>query len=433
MQVSIETTGQLERRLTITVENEKIDSAIEQRLKNLSRTVKLKGFRAGKVPLQMVQQYYGSQVRKEVLGDVMQSSFYEAIQQQQLRPAGYPSFEAANTTTGEGFKYVATFEIYPELQHINSGINVERPLATITDSDVDAMITTIRAQHHTWEEVARPAALGDRVVMDFNGSSEGKPIAGGQGKSYPVELGKGRMIDGFETGLVGVSANQERHLDLNFPAQYHAKELAGKPVSFAVKVLRVEASIPPADDSVLAKRLGVDDANVTTMRSEIRQNMQRELDAALLSKLKQNVMDGLLAVNPLEVPKSLVENEAQHLAEQMAENLQRQGMPKEQIKLQPSFFTEQAKRRVSLGLLLAEVIRQQKLQADKAKVRQKVESLAAPYERPQEVISWYYADAQRLAEIESVVLEEQVVDWILTQAKITEKTLSFNEVMNPQK
>jgi trigger factor len=433
MQVSVETTGQLERRLTITVENAAINAAIQDRLKKLSRTVKLKGFRTGKVPMQMVQQHYGSQARQEVLGEVMQSSFYEAITKEKLRPAGYPNFQATAANPGEVFQYTATFEVYPELGNIKTDIAVEKPVTTISDADVDAMIETIRKQHHTWETVDRAATDGDRVVVDFKGMSEGKPIAGGQGSAYPVEIGKGRMIKGFEEGLIGVTANDEKDLQLQFPENYHAKELAGKPATFHIKVLHVEATVPPKDDSELAKRLGMVDGDVAKMRQEIRQNMQRELDSALTSKLKQAVMDELLKANPVELPKVLVESESQHLAEQMANNLIRQGMPKDQVQLQPSVFAEQAKRRVALGLILAEIISKQGVKAEADRVRQKVESIAAPYERPQEVISWYYSDKQRLGEIESLVLEEQVVDRVMSQAKVSEKALSFNDVMNPQK
>lgn len=433
MQVSVEATGQLERRLTISVDNAVIDAAIQDRLKKLSRTVKMKGFRTGKVPMQMVQQHYGPQARQEVLGEVMQSSFYEAITKEKLRPAGYPNFQATAANPGEVFQYTATFEVYPELTSVKTEIAVEKPVATINDADVDAMIETIRKQHHTWETVDRAAQEGDRVVVDFNGMVDGKPIAGGQGKAYPVELGKGRMIKGFEEGLSGVAANDEKDLDLQFPENYHAKELAGKPAKFHIKVHHVEASVPPKDDAELAKRLGIDDGDAAKMRQEIRQNMQRELDSTLASKLKQVVMDELLKANPVELPKVLVESESQHLAEQMANNLIRQGMPKDQVQLQPSVFADQAKRRVGLGLILAELISKQALKAEADRVRKKVEAIAAPYERPQEVISWYYSDKQRLGEIESLVLEEQVVDNIMSQAKVSEKSLSFNEVMNPQK
>ena len=433
MQVSVESTGQLERRLTITVDDDKINEAVEARLKNISRTAKIKGFRAGKVPMQMVKQHYGPQVRQEVLGDVMQSSFYEAITKENLRPAGYPNFEPKSANPGEGFQYIATFEIYPELTSIKSNLTIEKPTAVISEADVDTMIGTIRKQHHTWEVVARAALAGDRAVIDFDGQVDGKSIAGGQGKGYPIEIGSGRMIKGFEDGLIGMSAGEEKDLNLAFPENYHAKELAGKPAQFHVKMQRVEESMPPPNDSELAKRLGVDDGDTEKMRAEIRANMQRELDGNLTNKVKQIVMDEILKLNPIEIPKALIDGEAQHLAEQMANNLIRQGMPKEQVQLQPSIFNEQAKRRVALGLILAEVIKQQKIDASAERVRQKIDAIAAPYERPQEVVSWYYADKRRLSEIESLVLEEQVVEWILGQAKVTEKSMSFNDVMNPQK
>lgn len=434
MQVSIEATGALERRLTITVEDARISEAVQQRLKKLSQTVKVNGFRTGKVPFQIVQQQYGQQVRQEVMGDVVQSSYLEAIQKEKLRPASYPNIETKALKPGEGLTYVATFEVYPEMAAVKcAGVAVEKPLVAIGDDDLHTMIDTIRKQHHNWESVVRAAKEGDRVVMDFNGMSEGKPIAGGQGKAYPVEIGKGRMIKGFEEGLVGMQAGEEKELSLNFPENYHAKELAGKPATFQVRVIAVEESVPPKDDGELAKRLGIAEGSVEKMREEIRQNMQRELDIAIQAKTKQAVMDALLQVNPVDIPKALIEDEAKHLSEQMANNLIRQGMPQEQVQLTPSIFTEQAKRRVTLGLILAEIIKKQGMQADANQVRAKIDEMAAPYERPQEVVSWYYGDKQRLAEVESLVLEDQVVAWVLSQAKVVDKAMTFSEIMNKQK
>jgi len=434
MQVSVEATGALERRLTITVDDARINEAVQQRLKKLSQTVKVNGFRAGKVPFQIVQQQYGQQVRQEVMGDVVQSSYLEAIQKEKLRPASYPNIETKTLKPGEGFTYVATFEVYPELAAVKcAGVAVEKPLVTIGDADLNIMIETIRKQHHNWESVTRTVKEGDRVIMDFNGMSEGKPIAGGQGKAYPVEIGKGRMIKGFEEGLVGMQAGEEKELALNFPENYHAKELAGKPALFQVRVIAVEESVPPADDSELAKRLGIAEGSVEKMRAEIRQNMQRELDIAVQAKVKQAVMDALLQANPLDIPNALIEDEAKHLAEQMANNLLRQGMSQEQVQLSPSVFTEQAKRRVALGLILAEIIKKQGMQAEPSRVRAKVDDIATPYERPQEVVAWYYGDKQRLAEVESLVLEDQVVIWVLSQANVVDKTMTFSEIMNKQK
>jgi trigger factor len=434
MQVSVEATGALERRLTITVDDARINEAVQQRLKKLSQTVKMNGFRAGKVPFQIVQQQYGLQVRQEVIGDVVQSSYLEAVQKEKLRPASYPNIETKTIKPGEGLTYVATFEVYPELAAVKcEAVTVERPLVSINDQDLNTMIETIRQQHHTWETVARAAQEGDRVVMDFNGMSEGKPIAGGQGKAYPVEIGKGRMIKGFEEGLIAMQANEEKELALHFPENYHAKELAGKPATFQVRVIAVEESVPPKDDAELATRLGMADSSVEKMREEIRQNMQRELDIAVQAKIKQTVMDALFQANPLDIPNALIEDESKQLSEQMANNLIRQGMPQDQVKLSPAVFTEQAKRRVGLGLILAEIIKQQGIQAEASRVRAKVDAIAAPYERPQEVVAWYYGDKQRLNEVESLVLEEQVVAWVLSQAKVVDKTMTFSEIMNKQK
>ena len=433
MHVSVETADGLKRRMTVAVEEERIDKAVQGRLKDLSRTVKLKGFRKGKVPLKVVQQHYGAQVRQDVIGDVLQSSFYEAVEQEKLRPAGAPDFEPKTTEPGKGLEYVATFEVYPEIELADlSKETVIKPVVEITEEDVDAMIENIRRQHMTWEEVDRPAEEGDRVTVDFKGTIEGEPFEGGEGTDMEVVIGEGRLISGFEDGLKGVKAGDEKTLELTFPEDYHAKELAGKPVQFAIKVKKVEAPKLPEVDAEFAKQLGVEDGDLAKMREEIRANMQRELDSKLQGKIKEAVMEVLLGSHDFPVPEALVTQEAQALARQMQENFARQGLKAEDLKLEPAMFRDQAWRRVKLGLLMAEIVKANDLKVDPARVKAKVEEIAAPYEHPEEVVKWYYADPRRLGEVESLVFEEQVVDWVLEQAQVEEKPQTFNEIMNPE-
>jgi len=433
MQVSVENVSPLERRLTISVDAAQIDEAVQKELQNLSRRVKIKGFRAGKVPMKVVAQHYGQNVRLQVMQDVMQSSFYEAVTQEKLRPAGAPSFEPVSTDAGKEFEYKATFEVYPDISLADfSSVTVEKPVCEITESDVDAMLETIRKQHITWQPVERAAKAEDKVTIDFTGTVDGVAFEGGSGSDMAVEIGKGRLIAGFEDGLVGLSIGDEKTLDLTFPEQYHNHELAGKPVQFAVKVKNVEEPVLPPVDSELAKKLGVEDGDLEKLRSEVKQNMQRELDDSLASMQKKAVMDKLLEVTPIEVPQSLVESESQALAQQMAANLERQGMPREQTQLAPSIFEAEAKRRVSLGLIMSEIVKRNDIKADENAVRARVDAIAAPYEQPDQVVKWYYGDKRRLAEIESLEIESQVVNWILGQTKVTEKNQTFNEVMYPK-
>ncbi len=433
MQVSVEPAEGLKRRMTVAVEEDRIDQVVQGKLKDMSRTVKLKGFRKGKVPLKVIRQHYGAQVRQEVIGDVLQSSFYEAVEQENLRPAGAPDFEPRQMEPGKGLEYVATFEVYPEIELADlSGETVIKPVAEITDADVDEMIENIRRQNMTWEAVERPAEEGDRVTVDFRGTIDGEPFEGGEGEDMEVVIGEGRLIAGFEDGLKGARAGDELTLDLTFPEDYHAKELAGKPVQFAIQVKQVEAPKLPEVDAEFARKLGVEDGDLDKMREEIRASMQQELDSKLQTRLKEEVMEVLLRSHDFPIPEALVEQESQVLARQMQENFARQGLKAEDLKLDPAMFRDQAWRRVKLGLLLAEIVKANDIKADPERVKARVEEIAAPYEHPEEVVKWYYADPRRLGEVESLVYEDQVVDWVLAHAKVEEKSHTFNEIMNPK-
>jgi len=432
MQVSVESPSAIERRMTVSVEENKIDEAVQQKLQRLSKTVKLKGFRAGKVPMKVVKQHYGLQAREEALNEVLQSSFYEAINQEKLRPAGMPSFDPKPSNPGEGFEYTATFEIYPEVTLADiSKMSIEKPTAEINDKDLEAMLETIQKQHATWEKVDRAAQQDDKVTIDFVGTIDDIAFEGGTGQDMTVEIGKGRLIAGFEDGLVGMKEGDEKTLDLTFPENYHKEDLAGKPVKFAITLKKVEATVLPPVDSELAKKMGVEDGDMDKFREEVRNNMQRELNNALENKAKSAVMDTLIEAHDIDVPKALIDQEAQALAKQMMANMQRQGMPADQNKLPAEMFEGEAKRRVSLGLIMAEIVKQQGIKADEESIKKKVEAIAEPYEQPEQVVKYYYSDQQRLAEVESLVIEEQIVNWILSQAKITDKSMTFNEIMYP--
>lgn len=433
MQVSVETTNGLERRLTIAVEEDTIADAVQNKLKDLTRTVKMKGFRKGKVPLKVVQQQYGNQVRQEVIGDVLQSTFYEAVSQEKLRPAGMPTFDTKQMEPGKGLEYTATFEIYPEVAIADlSKQSIEKPVCEISDADVDNMIENIRKQNSEWESAERAAEDGDQVTVDFKGTIEGETFEGGEGKGMSVTIGQGRMIAGFEDGLKGARAGDDLTLDLTFPENYQAEHLAGKPVQFAIHVNSVEAPKLPNVDAEFAKKLGVADGDLAKMRDDIRQNMARELEAKIKGRLKEGVMNKLLAAHELDVPAALIDNESHALVNQMTQNLASQGMAQQDLKLDPAMFREQAERRVKLGLIMSQIVKEHELKVDAAKVKEMVESIAAPYEHPDEVVKWYYGDKQRLAEVESLVFEEQVVDWVMDQANVEEKAIEFNELMNPQ-
>jgi trigger factor len=433
MQVSVEPTEGLQRRLKVSVEEDRIQDAVQSRLKDMSRTVKVKGFRAGKVPLKVVQQQYGKQVRQEVIGDVLQSTFYEAVSQENLRPAGKPSFDDMQSEPGKGLEYTATFEVYPEIELADfAGVTIEKPVVEITDADVDEMIETIRKQHMEWEPVERPAEEGDQVNIDFKGSIDGEVFEGGEGKGMTVVIGSGRMIEGFEEGLKGARAGDDLTLELSFPENYHAKELAGKPVKFEIHVNSVEAPKLPEVDAEFAKKLGVEDGDVEKLRSEIRANMERELKARIKSRIKEAVMDALLKAHDIQVPETLIQSESETVMQQMMQNLASQGLAQQDLKLDPAMFRDQAERRVKLGLIMSEIVRANDIKVDPDRVKAMIEEIAAPYEHPEEVVKWYYGDQRRLAEVESLVFEEQVVDTILEQALVEEKPYKFNELMNPQ-
>lgn len=429
MQVSVEATSALERRMTVGVPAERIETEVNKRLQQTARRAKIPGFRPGKVPMNIIRQRYEDSARQEVLGDLIQSSFYEAVVQEKLNPAGAPSVEPKAFEKGQALEYVATFEVFPEFEVTGlESIAVERLQAEVSDADVDNMLDILRKQNTRFEVVERAAENGDQLNIDFVGTVDGEVFAGGSAKGTPLVLGSGRMIPGFEEGLVGAKAGEERVLSVTFPEDYQNLDLAGKAAEFAVTVNSVAApQLPELNDDFFAL-FGVKEGGLEGFRAEVRKNMERELRQAIKSKVKSQVMDGLLAANSVEVPKALVGNEVNRLRVQAVQQF---GGSIDPQQLPAELFEEQAKRRVQLGLLVAEVVKQFEIKADEERVRALIEEMAAAYQEPEQVVAWYYKNAQQLDEVRSVVLEEQVVDTVLQKANVTDKQVSYEEAVKP--
>ncbi|SIQ91292.1 trigger factor [Aquipseudomonas alcaligenes] len=429
MQVSVESTSALERRMTIGVPAERIETEVTKRLQQTARRAKVPGFRPGKVPMNVIRQRYEDAARQEALGDLIQATFYEAIVEQKLNPAGAPAVEPKVFEKGKDLEYVATFEVFPEIKLAGfDGIAIERLQADVTDADLDNMLEILRKQNTRFEAVERVAENGDQLNIDFVGKIDGEAFAGGSAKGTPLVLGSGRMIPGFEEALVGVKAGEERVINPTFPADYQNLDLAGKTAEFTVTVNSVSApQLPELNDDFFAL-FGIKEGGLEGFRAEVRKNMERELRQAIKSKVKNQVMEGLLAANPVEVPKALIGNEVNRLrvqaVQQFGGNIKPDQLPAE-------LFEEQAKRRVVLGLIVAEVVKQGELKADEARVRELIEEMASAYQEPQQVVAWYYKNDQQLNEVRSVVLEEQVVDTVLQKAKVTDKAVSYEEAVKP--
>jgi trigger factor len=430
MQVSVAPSSGLERKMTVQVPADRIDQEVEKRLKSMSGRVKVDGFRPGKVPMKVVKQRYGEGVFHEVASEVMQSSFYEAVTQEKLRPAGAPTIEAKTLTPGADLEYDATFEVYPEFEPASvDGVAINKTVAEVADTDVDKMIETLRSQRKVWEVVERASKDGDRIVIDFDGSVEGEAIEGGKAEEMPVELGQGRLIKSLEEQLVGLSAGDDKSLDVEFPEDYHADILAGKAAKFEVKVHKVEESVLPEVNDELAKQFGVEEGGVEALRTEIRNNMDRELRQAIQKDTKTQVMDALLQLNEVDVPQAMIQDEIKALKEQMMQSV---GQQAQGADLPDNLFEEEARRRVKLGLVIGEIVRREDMKPEEGRVSRALEDLSANYDDPQQVIDYYRSNQQAMLNVESLVLEDQLVDWVLDKAKIEEVSKDFDSVMNPQ-
>ena len=431
MQVSVETTQGLERRLTISVSADSVDSAVKARLQQLAKTQRINGFRPGKVPVSVIKKRFGQAVRQEVAGDVMQRHFYEAITKEQIAPAGMPTFDLTKDVDGEDLEFVATFEVYPEVKVAGlDKIKVEKPVVEIEEKDLDTMMETLQKQHATWKEVKRKAKKDDKVTINFVGTIDGEEFDGGKAEDFPLELGKERMIPGFEKPLVGAKKGDEVVSEVTFPEDYHAEALKGKAASFAITVTKVEGlSLPKVDDE-FATLFGVEEGGVDALKAEVKKNMQRELDQTLNATVKENVIAGLLENNELDLPKALVDQEIDALREQAKQRFEQQGNGGEMPELPADLFQDNAKRRVSIGLLLGEVIKDNKLEADEAKVTALIETAASAYEDPQEVVEYYQTNAELKQQMQNLALEEQAIEAILEKAKVKEVKKAFDEIMN---
>jgi trigger factor len=435
-QTTIETLGQLERRLNVAVPRAQIDTEVDKRLARLAKTVKLPGFRPGKVPLKMVVQQYGSSVRSDVISDAVQASFNDAVREQKLRVAGYPRIEPrpGADAAGEAFEFSAVFEVYPEIKLGDlATIAIERPQVEVTAGDIDRTLDVLRQQRAIFEPAPRGAQNGDRVLVDFTGTMDGLEFPGGQAQDFAISLGEGRMLPEFEAALLGTAAGESREFPLSFPPDYHGKEVAGKQAQFSLKVKQVTAPKVPPLDAAFATAFGIKSGSVDDLRAEVEANLKLELKRKLDTVLKDQALKGLRATTQLTLPKSLVEQEALQLARRMAANLQQQGMKPEDIKLTPEMFRSQAEERVALGLILGEVVREKGLEARPEQVRALVQDVAQTYEQPDAVVRWHFEKPERLAEFEALAVERNVVDWLLGQARVTDVPTTFEALMGPAK
>ena len=433
MRVSVETTSGLERRLTVGVPADRVDSAVDKRLQDAARNVRLPGFRPGKVPIKVMKQRFGAGVRQEVLGEVISQSFQEAVMSENLRPAGQPSIEARKMDAGQDVEYTATFEVFPSVE-INSldDLSIEKPVADVTDSDIDDIIEVFRKQQGKLVSVERDAAEGDTVIIDFQGFRDGEAFDGGSGEDTALELGSGRMIPGFEDGLIGASADEEKTLNLTFPEDYQSEDLAGADVEFKVQVKTVqELELAPVDEALFSQ-YGLSEGTEEDFRAEVKQNMGRELRNAVEASVKNQVMDAIVAAHTdLELPSALIGQEINAMRQQMFQQFG--GAAPQDLDLTTilpdEMFSEQAERRVKLGLVVAEMISQYELTAEPAKVREAIEDIASTYQDPEEVINWYYSENEQLAGIESRVLEDAVVEKLLSTAAIAEVECSYQDAL----
>ncbi len=430
MEATTAQANELERRVDLSIAIADVEKEMDQRLKRMGKNFKMAGFRPGKVPFSMVKQQYGEQARHEVLSEALDRVFGETVTTQKMRVAGYPRIEPKNTESTTHLEFSAIFEVYPEFTLGDmSTAEVERPVLEVSAAEIDKTLDILRKQRVSYEDADRAAAKEDRVVIDFLGKKDGVPFQGGEAKDYPFVLGQGMMLPDFENAVEGAAAGESKTFDLAFPTDYHAADLAGQTVQFEITVKQVQAPKLPELDAEFAIGMGIADGDVTKMRAEIEANLKREVKRRIEGKLKDQVMEALIKTNPITVPSALVDMEIQRLMQAARQDMEQRGMKVKDMPIQPEWFADQAKRRVTLGLLLAEVVKTEKLHATPEQVRAMVEEGAQSYEQPEEVIRWYYAQPQRLQEIEGVAIENNVVEWVLGKAKVTDKAEVFDELM----
>ncbi|WP_031435675.1 trigger factor [Methylomarinum vadi] len=431
MQVSVEKTSELSRKMTVSVPEEVVQEKMEARFKSLAREVRLDGFRPGKVPLSVVKKQFAERVRGEVAGDLIQNTYFEALKQEDLVPAGHPHIQPSGNS--EGLEYIAEFEVYPEISLDGvDQLEITRADATIEESDLDNMIRRLQEQKKGWSEVERASQENDRVTIHFAGECEGENFTDGKVEDYQVVIGDKQMIPGFEEELVGLQAGDSKTFDVTFPEQYGNEKLAGKAAKFDIEMVKVEEPMLPEVDADFIKSYGIEDGELDAFRADVKNNMERELEQALKGKLKNAVMDALYENIAVTIPKALVDQEIQQLMKPYQEQAKRQNMNLDDLSLSNDMFEAQAKRRVALGLILGEIIQKNDLKIDNDKVRETVEHMAASYEKPEDVINWYYGDDSRLNDVRQMVLEDQAVEWVVGKAKVTDETVKFDDVMSKE-
>ncbi|MXP52084.1 trigger factor [Pantoea sp. Seng] len=429
MTVSVETTQGLGRRISITVAADSIESAVKKELVEVAKKVRIDGFRKGKVPANIISQRYGASVRQDVLGELMTRNFVDAIIKEKINPAGAPNYVPGEYKEGEDFTYAVEFEVYPEVELKGlDDIEVEKPVVEVTDADVDTMLETLQKQQATWKESDAAATAEDRATIDFSGSVDGEEFEGGKASDFVLAMGQGRMIPGFEEGVVGHKAGETFTIDVKFPDDYHAETLKGKDAKFEIVLKKVETRELPELTEEFIKRFGVEDGSVAGLRAEVRKNMDRELKGAIRNRVKSQAIDGLVEANDIDVPVALIDSEIDVLRRQAAQRFG--GNEKQAFELPRELFEEQAKRRVVVGLLLGEVIRINELKADEDRVKALIEEMASAYEDPQEVIEFYSKNNELMNNMRNVALEEQAVEAVLAKAKVTDKATNFQELMN---
>lgn len=420
----------LERRIDMAVAMSEIEREVEQQLKRIARTAKMAGFRPGKVPMKMVAQMHGAQARSEAIGAAVEKAFNDLIRAQNLRVAGQPRLEPKQAADATRMEFTAVFEVFPEFQiaEVNAHA-VQKPMLAVTDAEVDKTIEVLRKQRTNYVPAGRPAENGDRLVIDFTGRKDGEVFQGGTATDYPVFVGGGMMLPDFEAALVGTTEGQEKTFEVKFPDDYHAKDLAGTTVQFTVTVKKVEMPQLPAVDAEFARQLGIADGDLDKMRAEVRANLEREVAKRLRARVKEQAMNILVEANPIAVPTAMVQAEAQQMAENALRDLQQRNPQMKNMPVEASWFTDQAARRVKLGLIVAELVRARDLHVKPEQVRAVVDEFAATFEDPQEVVRWYYSQPQRLAEAEALAMENNVVDWVLENAQVSEVVVAFDELM----
>ncbi|OZG71288.1 trigger factor [Hahella sp. CCB-MM4] len=430
MQVSVETTSPIERRMTIGVPASKVDSEVEKRLQKTAQTVRMNGFRPGKVPLSVVRRRYGEGVRQEVIGEVMRDAYIDALQQEKLNPAGYPKFEPQQLESGKDLEFTAVFEVYPEISVGDLGsLSLTKEETEVVDADIDNMIEMLRKQSQSWEEKDGAAEEGDRLTVDYKGMLDGEAFEGGSAEDASIQIGAGRMIPGFEEGLAGVKAGEEKTLQLTFPEDYHAENLKGKATEFAVTVKKVESPKLPEVNEEFFAQYGVQEGGMDAFRAELKKNMEREAKFAVANKVKQQIVDQLIGLQEVGVPSALIQSEVQKMKQDAVQRFG--GGQMDPSQLPDELFKDQAEKRVKTGLIFAQIVKDQELKASDEQIEEKIREMAASYQEPEQVVNWYMNNAEQKAQIESVVLEDVVVDYVLGKAKVDAKNVSYDDAVKP--